>query len=83
MAALLKDTASVYAKTGEGEENVGQGIRVWPGDQLIVTFAHGQTVEFVITNLDDGDHPFHLHGHSATFASRLGVRPLQTRDCPP
>ncbi|KAJ7914785.1 multi-copper oxidase [Mycena leptocephala] len=34
------------------------------GDQLIATFAHGQTIDFVITNTDDGDHPFHLHGYS-------------------
>ncbi|KAK7028675.1 multicopper oxidase [Favolaschia claudopus] len=43
---------------GEGEE--GWGVRVWPGDQLIVTLRYNQTVDFIITNLDDGDHPFHL-----------------------
>ncbi|KAJ7914985.1 Cupredoxin [Mycena leptocephala] len=30
------------------------GVRVWPGNQLIATFVHGQTIDFIITNLDDG-----------------------------
>ncbi|KAF7359829.1 Multi-copper oxidase [Mycena venus] len=60
-AALVGDTARLFAD-GEGKE--GEGVRVWPGDQLIASLRHGRVVDFVITNLDDGDHPFHLHGYS-------------------
>ncbi|KAJ7334026.1 Cupredoxin [Mycena albidolilacea] len=34
--------------------------------QLIATILHEQTVDFIITNLDDGDHPFHLHGYAVS-----------------
>ncbi|KAJ7020713.1 multi-copper oxidase [Mycena alexandri] len=55
-AALLEDIAHV---------NEGRlGVAVWPGDQLIAAVAHGQTVDFVITNEDTNDHPFHLHAYS-------------------
>ncbi|KAF7333714.1 Multicopper oxidase [Mycena venus] len=57
-ATLVKDTAGIYR--GEG----GPGVNVWPGDQLIATLEYNQTIDFVITNLDDGDHPFHLHGYA-------------------
>ncbi|KAJ7884084.1 multicopper oxidase-domain-containing protein [Mycena olivaceomarginata] len=68
-AALVRDTAGVYAPRNEGsedgdQEGKGTGVKVWPGDQLITTLEYGQTVDFVITNLDDGDHPFHLHGYA-------------------
>ncbi|KAL4246950.1 multicopper oxidase family protein [Abortiporus biennis] len=33
------------------------------GDQFIITEDSIQTVDLIINNLDDGDHPFHLHGH--------------------
>ncbi|KAJ7354176.1 multi-copper oxidase [Mycena albidolilacea] len=59
-AALVRDTAGVYA-VGERAE---AGVKIWPGDQLIATLTFNQTVDFVITNLDDGDHPFHLHGYA-------------------
>lgn len=29
-------------------------------DQLIATIDDVKTIDFVINNLDDGDHPFHL-----------------------
>ncbi|KAJ7772242.1 multi-copper oxidase [Mycena metata] len=55
-AALLEDIAHV---------NEGRlGVAVWPGDQLVAAVAYGQTVDFVITNEDINDHPFHLHGYS-------------------
>ncbi|KAJ6477817.1 multi-copper oxidase [Mycena vitilis] len=50
-------------KVGKARK-VEAGVKVWPGDQLIATIPHGQTVDFVITNLDDGEHPFHLHGYA-------------------
>ncbi|KAJ7027157.1 multi-copper oxidase [Mycena alexandri] len=55
-AALVSD----MARLGEGK----LGVAVWPGDQLIAGLEYGRIVDFVITNLDDGDHPFHLHGYS-------------------
>lgn len=35
----------------------------WGQDQLAVTINSTRTVDLVINNLDDGAHPFHLHGH--------------------
>ncbi|KAJ7673796.1 multi-copper oxidase [Mycena polygramma] len=65
-AALVRDTAGVFGVGNSGGEvrKVEAGVKVWPGDQLIATLPHGQTVDFVITNLDDGEHPFHLHGYA-------------------
>ncbi|KAJ7074696.1 multicopper oxidase-domain-containing protein [Mycena amicta] len=58
-AALVADVAGVLSSGGkEGK------VHVWPGDQLIAALPHNYTVDVVITNLDDGDHPFHLHGYS-------------------
>ncbi|KAJ7483469.1 multi-copper oxidase [Mycena latifolia] len=39
------------------------GTKVWPGDQLIATIDGVQAVDFIINNLDDAAHPFHLHGY--------------------
>ncbi|QNP95316.1 YALIA101S09e04324g1_1 [Yarrowia lipolytica] len=35
----------------------------WGPDQLTVTVNSTRTIDLVINNLDDGAHPFHLHGH--------------------
>ncbi|EIM90555.1 multi-copper oxidase [Stereum hirsutum FP-91666 SS1] len=43
--------------------NASTGVQSFDGDQLITTFEDIQVVDFVINNLDDGDHPFHLHGY--------------------
>ncbi|KAJ7738827.1 multi-copper oxidase [Mycena maculata] len=59
-AALVADTAGVSGLDAVFNE----GTKVWPGDQLIASLRYGQIVDFVITNLDDGDHPFHLHGYA-------------------
>ncbi|KAH8093091.1 multicopper oxidase 2A [Cristinia sonorae] len=32
-------------------------------DQLMITEDSIQVVDLLVNNLDDGDHPFHLHGH--------------------
>ncbi|KAJ7141589.1 multi-copper oxidase [Mycena filopes] len=55
-ASLVAD----LARLGEGRV----GVDVWPGDQLIAALEYDRTVDFVVTNLDDGDHPFHLHGYA-------------------
>jgi len=31
--------------------------------QLVVNIPQGKTVDLLIDNFDDGNHPFHLHGH--------------------
>lgn len=33
-------------------------------NQLVVSIPSVQVVDLLVTNLDDGAHPFHLHGHS-------------------
>ncbi|KAJ5131343.1 CAZyme family AA1 [Penicillium bovifimosum] len=36
----------------------------WDANQLAITTGHGPTwVDLVVNNLDEGSHPFHLHGH--------------------
>ncbi|THH20196.1 hypothetical protein EW146_g1116 [Bondarzewia mesenterica] len=39
------------------------GASIEDGSQLIATEDSIQVVDVRIDNLDDGDHPFHLHGH--------------------
>ncbi|KAA1477561.1 multicopper oxidase 2A [Dentipellis sp. KUC8613] len=39
------------------------GTNIAGGDQLLATVDSIQVVDVHIDNLDDGDHPFHLHGH--------------------
>ncbi|KAE8147072.1 multicopper oxidase-domain-containing protein [Aspergillus avenaceus] len=36
----------------------------WDDNQLAVTTAPGTWVDLIVNNLDEGGHPFHLHGHS-------------------
>ncbi|KAJ7173241.1 multi-copper oxidase [Mycena filopes] len=64
-----------WAAGVEDVARVGAGVRgvsVWEGDQLIAAFEHGESVDFVVTNTDTGDHPFHLHGYSPWL---LGMGP--------
>ncbi|KAF8911280.1 multi-copper oxidase [Mucidula mucida] len=39
------------------------GTRSLCSDQLIASVDGVKVLDFVINNLDDGDHPFHLHGY--------------------
>ncbi|KAJ7065135.1 multi-copper oxidase [Mycena belliarum] len=57
---LSQGQATRVAGTARGAE---VGTRVWPGDQLIASIHDVQSVDFVINNLDDAAHPFHLHGY--------------------
>jgi len=41
----------------------GEGSSVVGDDQLLATIDSIQVVDVRVDNLDDGDHPFHLHGH--------------------
>ncbi|KAF8177539.1 multicopper oxidase-domain-containing protein [Mycena galopus ATCC 62051] len=77
-AALVADTAGIY--TDADPSGVTAWPTVYPGDQLIAPLKFNQTVDFVITNLDDGGksllfirhHPFHLHGYAPWL---LGIGP--------
>ncbi|EKM55004.1 uncharacterized protein PHACADRAFT_60261, partial [Phanerochaete carnosa HHB-10118-sp] len=40
-----------------------EGGSLQAGQQFMVTEDSVQVVDLLISNLDDGDHPFHLHGH--------------------
>ncbi|EJD50994.1 multicopper oxidase [Auricularia subglabra TFB-10046 SS5] len=44
-----------------GADNVG--AKTFDNSQLILTSEDAEVVDLIIDNLDDGDHPFHLHGH--------------------
>ncbi|KAF9130808.1 hypothetical protein BGW39_002653 [Mortierella sp. 14UC] len=54
--------------------------------QLVVMLDTVQTVELVVNNLDEGAHPFHLHGHIFYVVSTgdgsymAGRSPLQTKN---
>ncbi|KAK3844505.1 MAG: multi-copper oxidase laccase-like protein [Linnemannia gamsii] len=54
--------------------------------QLVVTLNTVQNVELVVNNLDEGAHPFHLHGHVFYVVSTgdgsymPGRSPLQTKN---
>ncbi|KAI0092238.1 multicopper oxidase 2A [Irpex rosettiformis] len=48
-------TSTTYAPVGGS---------VQPGDQFLLTEDSIQVVDLIIDNLDNGDHPFHLHGHT-------------------
>ncbi|KAI0261865.1 multicopper oxidase 2A [Gloeopeniophorella convolvens] len=42
---------------------VPEGAALGAGDQLLVTEDSVRVLDVRVDNLDDGDHPFHLHGH--------------------
>ncbi|KAF9082492.1 hypothetical protein BGX23_012401 [Mortierella sp. AD031] len=46
-----------------GEQSSLSEATVFDASQLVVTLDRVQTVELVVNNLDEGAHPFHLHGH--------------------
>lgn len=39
-------------------------LYVADASQLIVTTPTIETIDFIVNSLDDGQHPFHLHGHT-------------------
>ncbi|KAI0634300.1 multicopper oxidase-domain-containing protein [Trametes polyzona] len=56
----LQGTSSLFAHLGN---KTSDGSATYSDSQLITTVDEQHVVEFIIDNLDDGDHPFHLHGH--------------------
>lgn len=41
--------------------------------QLVTTVNEPSVVQIIIDNLDDGDHPFHLHGHKVSELNASGI----------
>ncbi|TFK81611.1 multicopper oxidase [Polyporus arcularius HHB13444] len=56
---LLK-TSSLFAHLGN---HTVDGSATLADSQLVTTVNEVHVVDMIIDNLDDGDHPFHLHGH--------------------
>ena len=59
------NTSSLFSHLGNSTPTGSYNFR---GSQLVTTVNDVSVVEMIIDNLDDGDHPFHLHGYK--------VRPL-------
>ena len=55
----LQGTSSLFSHLGNGTSD---GSATLADSQLITTVDEQHVVQMVIDNLDDGDHPFHLHG---------------------
>ncbi len=55
----LQGTSSLFSHLGN---STSDGSAVPADSQLITTINERHVVQMVIDNLDDGDHPFHLHG---------------------
>ncbi len=56
----LQGTSSLFSHLGN---KTADGSATLADSQLVTTIDEEHVVEFIIDNLDDGDHPFHLHGH--------------------
>ena len=56
----LQGTSSLFSHLGNA---TADGSVTFADSQLITTVNEQHVVQMVIDNLDDGDHPFHLHGH--------------------
>ncbi|TRM67458.1 multicopper oxidase-domain-containing protein [Schizophyllum amplum] len=65
--ALPEGQASMIADIANAAE--GEGLFELPGDQLVASFDMVKVVDIAIDNLDDGDHPFHIHGYKPWIVS--------------
>ncbi|KAI9439400.1 multicopper oxidase 2A [Lactarius psammicola] len=59
----LSGTSTLLAVHQDPTGFVPSGVGIGTGDQLLVTEDSIQVLDVRVDNLDDGDHPFHLHGH--------------------
>ncbi|OBT61914.1 hypothetical protein VE03_08199 [Pseudogymnoascus sp. 23342-1-I1] len=48
---------------------------LFAADGLVVSVTNGKVVDILIQNLDDGAHPFHLHGHEFWVMAQSPVPP--------
>jgi FtsP/CotA-like multicopper oxidase with cupredoxin domain len=67
--ALAIDGANNASASGTGTGGNYSALATAIGDQLNFVNAPG-VMDLVINNLDDGDHPFHLHGHTFWILSQ-------------
>ena len=56
----LANTSSLFSHLGNSTPT---GSYDFGSSQLVTTVNDLSVVEMIIDNLDDGDHPFHLHGY--------------------
>ncbi|KAK4047170.1 hypothetical protein OIO90_006279 [Microbotryomycetes sp. JL221] len=56
----LQGQATLFQQPGK--DVVGAGV-FDDQSQFIVTVPNEEVIDLVVNNYDDGDHPFHLHGH--------------------
>lgn len=61
----MQGTSSLFSHLGN---KTADGSATLADSQLVTTIDEEHVVEFIIDNLDDGDHPFHLHGHKVRCA---------------
>ena len=47
--------------------------RVYGVNSNAFVLRYGTTVEIVLNNMDNGGHPFHLHGHAFQIVARSGI----------
>ncbi|KAF9152509.1 hypothetical protein BG015_005148 [Linnemannia schmuckeri] len=57
------DSPTLLQAIDGGGGGGGNSATMFDASQLVVTLDKIQTVELVVNNLDEGAHPFHLHGH--------------------
>uniref|UniRef100_D8PNE0 Multicopper oxidase n=1 Tax=Schizophyllum commune (strain H4-8 / FGSC 9210) TaxID=578458 RepID=D8PNE0_SCHCM len=65
--ALPDGQASIVADVAAGAQE--DGLWELPGDQLVARVDDVKVVDIAIDNLDDGDHPFHIHGYKPWIVS--------------
>ncbi|KAI0325354.1 hypothetical protein GY45DRAFT_1261010 [Cubamyces sp. BRFM 1775] len=77
----LQGTSTLFSL--RANESIADGSATLADSQLITTVDEPHVVEFIIDNLDDGDHPFHLHGHKfwivGSGAGRYQNQPLDNK----
>jgi len=59
----LKGNTTLLSARSNPNGYAATGGAIASGDQFMITEDSIQVVDLRIDNLDDGDHPFHLHGH--------------------
>ncbi|CAL1697520.1 unnamed protein product [Somion occarium] len=80
----LTGTSTLLAVHNAGGSSYApNGGSLQDSSQFLITENSIQTVDLLINNLDDGDHPFHLHGHRpwimGTGSGRYIGQPLNTK----
>ncbi|KAI0294020.1 Cupredoxin [Multifurca ochricompacta] len=59
----LSGTSTLLALHKDPTGYAPNGVSIGAVDQLLVTEDSIQVIDVRVDNLDDGEHPFHLHGH--------------------